>query len=281
MRKIILYIIFFTALIITSCNDKKTPSNQEDFDLNTLPKKWIRLTKKDNKLVVFNSCDSGNLLLTISNVKKNFEILLHGEQEDSYIKILKINQIKDTVFMETKYIDSNEKQSFKFFWINKDQGLARFITKYSDGFVSDNVFVTTEKQNNFEKIDQPCKECWGDECNEMENTVEPIVVIKKIFDDYVTYQESTESDENRTIMSKNIKAITNAKADDLDVLINIWMYYDPTDFPSRKLVYAVLEKNKKESIKAIQNRIKNKKEWEKTDSAPYSELENLIKALKK
>ena len=59
------------------------------------------------------------------------------------------------------------------------------------------------------------------------------------------------------------------------------MYYDPTDFPSRKLVYAVLEKNKKESIKAIQNRIKNKKEWEKTDSAPYSELENLIKALKK
>ncbi|VXC09757.1 conserved hypothetical protein [Flavobacterium sp. 9AF] len=60
--------------------------------------------------------------------------------------------------------------------------------------------------------------------------------------------------------------------EDLELLINMWMYYDPTDFNSRDLIFEVLKKNKERSIKAIQNRIENKEEWEQNESAPFSEL---------
>ena len=56
---------------------------------------------------------------------------------------------------------------------------------------------------------------------------------------------------------------------------NIQLAKKEADFDS------LLEKNKVESINAIKNRIKNKKDWETSDSAPYSELNNLIKQLEK
>jgi hypothetical protein len=44
--------------------------------------------------------------------------------------------------------------------------LGRFISTYSNGLTSDNLFVTKDKQITFEKFDQPCRECWGDKCDE-------------------------------------------------------------------------------------------------------------------
>jgi hypothetical protein len=78
---------------------------------------------------------------------------------------------------------------------------------------------------------------------------------------------------------KSLNKVTDHE--ELEVLINVWMYYDPTDFPSRNLVLNILEKNRAESIKAIKTRINNKKEWETNDKAPYSELNALHNQLTK
>lgn len=286
MAKKLLFVLLLIVTLVSFCKESKKEVKQEVFDINALPKDWVKLTEKNEKFIVFNSCDSGNLLLNISKKGNNFEILLHGQQEDASFEILKANQQKDTVFITTKSLDSNKKQVFKFFWTNKQKGLGRWTTKYPNGLVSDFTFVTNENQNNFEIIDQPCKECWGEECDEIEKNKEqtdkPIAVIKKTFDDYVSNEESTDSDKSKDLMSKSIKAIgVITSAEDFEILINVWMYYDPTDFPSRDLVYSVLEKNKIESSKAVKNRIKNKKEWESIDSAPFSELNYLIKMLEK
>jgi hypothetical protein len=106
--------------------------------------------------------------LTISKNKNGFELLLHGEQEDYNFKILEATQLIDTIYLKAEWKDSDEQQEFKFFWTDKEKGLGKFITTYSNGFTSDNLFVTREKQINFEKIDQPCRECWGHECDELE-----------------------------------------------------------------------------------------------------------------
>ncbi len=267
-------------LLFTSCKETK----KETFDLNSFPKEWVRLTDKDGKLVVYNSCDAGNLLLTISNKRDHFELLLHGQQEDYDFKILETTQLNDTIFLKAKWKNSDEKQDFKFFWTDKEKGLGRLITTYSSGFTSDNLFVTGDKQTNYEKFDQPCRECWGDECDEIEKDLEkidkPIEAIKKVFDDYVKYQESTDSQENKDLMTNSLKSLDKVKEpDELEILINIWMYYDPTDFPSRDLVFNVLQKNRPESIQAIKTRINNKKEWETDNTAPYSELNYLLKQL--
>lgn len=267
-------------LLLTSCKETK----KETFDLNSFPKEWVRLTDKDGNLVVYNSCDAGNLLLTISNNRDHFELLLHGQQEDYDFEILETTQQNDTISLKAKWKGSDEKQDFKFFWTNKEKGLGRFITNYSSGFTSDNLFVTGDKQTNFDKFDQPCRECWGDECDEIEKAMEkidkPIEAIKKVFDDYVKCQESTDSQDNKDLMTNSLKSLDKVtKPDELEILINIWMYYDTTDFPTRDLVLNVLQKNRLASIQAIKTRINNKKEWETDNTAPYSELNYLLKQL--
>jgi hypothetical protein len=154
-------------LFVISCDEKK-----DVFDYNSFPEHWVKLTEKNGNLVVFNSCDAGNMLLTFSKYTDRFELLLHGEQEDYNFEILETRHHSDTTYFKAKWKNTEEKQDFKFIWIDKEKGLGRFITLYSSGFTSDNLFVTSEKQTNFQKIDQPCKECWGDECDELENKQE-------------------------------------------------------------------------------------------------------------
>ena len=59
------------------------------------------------------------------------------------------------------------------------------------------------------------------------------------------------------------------------------MYYSVTDFPTREYVEMVLESQNSQSIKAVKLRIKNKKDWEGKQTAPYSELYDLLEELKK
>jgi len=64
-------------------------------------------------------------------------------------------------------------------------------------------------------------------------------------------------------MIKSLKslAIVTDK-DELDLLINVWIYYDPTDYPDIPEIYRILKNNRPHSIQADKNRIDNKKEWE-------------------
>jgi hypothetical protein len=162
MKFLKLALVYFTFL--TSCNQTK----KEAFNLNSFPNDWVRLTEKDGKLVVFNSCDAGNLMLTITKNKKHYDLLIHGEQDDAEYEIIETFKLNDTIFIKAKWKGSNEKQDFKFTWTDKQKKLGRFITIYSNSFISDNIFVTTDMQKNFDKLDQPCRECWGDECDELD-----------------------------------------------------------------------------------------------------------------
>ena len=82
-------------------------------------------------------------------------------------------------------------------------------------------------------------------------------------------------------MSKSIASLHwVTDPDELELLINVWMYYDPTDFPSIPVLYNVLVMNKDASIRAIKKRIVNKKDWESVDSAPFSDLPDLIERIK-
>lgn len=110
--------------------------------------------------------------------------------------------------------------------------------------------------------------------------IDHIKNIRSVFEDYIQYQESTDSQDDKDLMTKNLKSLTTVtEKDDLELLINVWMYYDPTDYPSRNLVYNILKENIQLSLEAVNDRIKNKKDWESEESVPYSDLEYLLKKL--
>lgn len=151
-------------LFLTSC--KQTTAIP--FDITVFPKEWVRLTENNGKLIIYNSCDGGNLLLTIKKKGENFGLLLHGQQEDYDYEILESTQLGDTIFIKAKWTDSETKQDFKFFWTNKENGIGRWITTHFD-----EILVLADRQNDFEKVEQPCRECWGDECDEIEKAGKP------------------------------------------------------------------------------------------------------------
>lgn len=90
--------------------------------------------------------------------------------------------------------------------------------------------------------------------------------IRVIFEDYKTNEEGIESEDNKTIMTEslnNLHVVTDKN--DLELLINIWNYYDPTDYSCRSEIYKILLNNKPVSINAVQERIKNRMSWESPD----------------
>jgi len=110
----------------------------------------------------------------------------------------------------------------------------------------------------------------------VKETKTSIRTINEICTAYKHSCENVESQKNQDAFKKAINSlniISNEK--DFQILIEAWMYYDPTDFPTRSLIEPVLIKNKKLALKAVNKRLANKTEWEYEYTAPYSDLSSL------
>ena len=114
------------------------------------------------------------------------------------------------------------------------------------------------------------------------NQKHSIKQIDQIFDNYIKLNESPDSEDNKIEMESALKSLQE-KCDTkyFPKLIDVWMYYNPTDFPTRQLVKPILLRDKAEGLKAIEKRIKKKKKWETRDAAPYSDLLSLRDEFKK
>lgn len=200
--------------------------------------------------------------ISLNNIYDN-EISLDEDKIDAFKKDL--NQLKevDSVIFPICY-SFKIKQNKDFFFIITDGNFLMYNSKYY--YSKDNLITKYFNilEENF--------------CRDTKEKLISIIQIKRIFDDYTQFEESTDSEYNKSIM---LEAIQNIKTideyEDLEVLINVWMYYDPTDFNGKELILEVFKKNKEKSLKAIQNRIENKKDWEFNTIAPYSDLFELMK----
>ena len=108
----------------------------------------------------------------------------------------------------------------------------------------------------------------------------PIKTVERIFKDYIKYSENVDSQENEDSMKKALQSLqVRSNKKDLPLLINVWMYYDPTDFPARQLIAPIFDKDKATTLVALDKRLKNKKEWEDNETAPYADLIALRKQI--
>lgn len=106
--------IFLLVISVSSCSESIQP---EKFDLKSLPKEFSHLTETDTGLVVYNSCDAGNLLISL---KEDSQLLLHGQQEDYSFEIVSAHKLRnDTIQVATKWLESQESEVFHFHWLDK------------------------------------------------------------------------------------------------------------------------------------------------------------------
>ncbi|MEO0726857.1 MAG: hypothetical protein AAFZ63_20100 [Bacteroidota bacterium] len=112
---------------------------------------------------------------------------------------------------------------------------------------------------------------------------DPHSTIERIFSSYISFQESTDSNENKDSLKYAIQQIGDdpnwIDSTSLQLLLDIWMYYDPTDFPTRNYVEARLKEDVIASTAAVDKRIQQKKDWENPEYAPFAELPYLKRLL--
>lgn len=266
--RITLILLMFSLTVNSQTVERK-------INLSTLPSDWVRLTETDSGLVIYNICEAGNRLLTITQEKDKFGILLHGLQEDYSYEVLEVLQGNDIIEIKAKWKNSEQLQNFKFSWFDSKNGIGIWETTFFSGRTDKYKFSTFERQFYFPIVDQPCSECWGDECDYF-----PIEKIKKIFMNYVKFSESTDSQKDKVEMESSLNLLRKLNnPNDIKLVLNVWLYYDPTDFPSRQLAYKVLKQSKELSILAIKHRMENPRKGESVESAPFSDLTGLLKNL--
>jgi hypothetical protein len=102
----------------------------------------------------------------------------------------------------------------------------------------------------------------------------PKEVIRRIFDGYKAQEESTEFEDHLDSMRLSFETLTeHADPTALPLLLDVWMYYDPTDFPTRSLIEPILSQDSTNTLIAIKRRLGNKYEWE--DDASLADLLSL------
>ena len=134
------------------------------------------------------------------------------------------------------------------------------------------------------KKDQLCSVAKNEICFTMQDKVQTskqhIDNICKVYRDYIISHESTDSQDDKDIMTNSLKSLTNlTNKDDIDLLISVWMYYDPTDFPDISEIYRILKASRPHSIEAVKNTIDEMKEGEADHTVLYSNVKNLLQRL--
>lgn len=109
----------------------------------------------------------------------------------------------------------------------------------------------------------------------------PLKTVERIFNQYIEFQESTDSQDNLDSIRQSLKILEKEQLtkSDLTLIINIWMYYTVTDFSTLEYTESVLVANREKSIEAVKDRMRNKEKWETNDGAPFSELNMLLEKL--
>ena len=114
----------------------------------------------------------------------------------------------------------------------------------------------------------------------IERNETPIKTVDKIFKWYIKQSESTDSQRNKDAMEYALKLlVSKSETKGISLLVNVWMYYDPTDFPTRQLIEPIFIKNRKETLTAIDKQLRIKKKWKDKEIAPYSDLIALKKQI--
>jgi hypothetical protein len=137
-------------------------------DLSLWPLDWVRLTETDSSTIIFESCDGGNMIITVDPTDST--LLFHGQQEDITYVFIEAGLASDSTL---HFIFGKDKKQdvFTFQWIDKERGIGLWeLRPYYLDLESHQVqFVSKQKEGNFNLFEQPCRECWDDEfCTDLE-----------------------------------------------------------------------------------------------------------------
>lgn len=272
MKTLTSYFSFLFILLFSSCH------NNSKVTIGNLPKMWVQLTERDGQLVILKPCNDTNREVMLQDNKGKAYMYLEGYVDGTVAELVDIKEKDDTIIFKAQLpYDANPVVTRKIIWQNKTKGLATYVDEYNNAYT----MVTVEHLSSYKTVEQPLVECDEDYEEEYDaEATDPIAEIQAVFNEYVGSEESTDSEDDKQLMLHSLEHLAEVTdSADLQLLINVWLYYDPTDFSVRQPIYQILETTPAESAAAIEWRMANPKTWEDATREPFAELPGLLRKL--
>ncbi|MDG3581368.1 hypothetical protein [Galbibacter pacificus] len=162
---LVLTILLAMSTFLVSCNRE----NKLQFDLSKLPQKWVKLTKNEGNLVIFNPCNAANTMLSIHKNENGYRLVIDEGHKTFELKVVEAMKVADTLFLRAKWnwSESEKLQDIRFVWSDEENGIGHWVTVYSGGFTTDFPYVASYKKDSFSIVNEPCEACWGIACDEV------------------------------------------------------------------------------------------------------------------
>lgn len=276
---------YFSSFVVAIMVLSGCTSDVKYFDVGLLPNEWYALTESDNGYVIYEYCEA-NTTVKLSKQEDYFLMEHYGSYDDFYCNIVHAYQTKeDTVILDVNWPMWDEGQSYKFIWVDKDRGLAKWTFVYDD-YDETFLMVSKEHASEYKLVKVAC-----DDYEEREEELalyeakgRAIANIQIVFEEYMKATDSSiprqEKETNSALMAQSLNEImVPLDYPEYRLLLDVWMYYDPTGFETKNYVIKALSIDKRLAEKAILKRIVEKNENENPDEPPLSELKELLKLL--
>lgn len=153
------YLSIILLIFFSNCKNEQSkhnnvtsihnPNDEIEFDNNL----YNLLTINRNDTIIFNPCDANNKTIEVIN---DTIIVDYGQEIIKYY-IVKKNKTSNS----TKYKLRNFSEKIVFEEQIINQNLSYWI------FENDK-YLFSKKTNRYKTLNQPCKECWGDECDDID-----------------------------------------------------------------------------------------------------------------
>jgi len=216
------------------------------------------LTEQGKELVIFESCDAGNIELSTYSLNDSFYILLHESQEDELFYVSQAYWLKsDTSYFVINYLGSSKTGLLKLKKLDSAKGtyycnISIIETNYSM------ILVDEKNKNVFKKVKQLCKECWEEDeiCEEhakydsIEANQTPIQAIDKLSDFWRTEYIGFDYPSSRDII-RNISKLKNLQDKDINILIKTYLNSDKRDIALKAKIVQKLQTNMSLTLNSI------------------------------
>lgn len=244
------FFLLFILLLISCTDSKREKSSYLIIEQKNIKEMILNCTKESDKNFILDSSEIIFLVQKINSAKPTGDKVRAHKSLTMYLKnndTIKL-YIRDNYF---KY----PKKGDQFYRLDID---SNYFTTLCSRKINENILVENKLEIN-----------------------KPIETIERIFNQYNEFQESTDSPHNLDSLKQSLDILEKKELSpsDLELIINVWMYYTVTDFSTQKHTQNTLLAHKEQSIEAVKKRMKNKMKWENNDIAPFSELKYLLQNL--
>ncbi|MEW7279492.1 hypothetical protein ABW636_12935 [Aquimarina sp. 2201CG1-2-11] len=164
------YKVIIILLILIGCNEAhKKKSFKAKVNFDNFPKAWQRLTEINNELTLYFPCKGGDRSIQFSPLS-NGNKLMHINYEEQYFDFLvkELNKKGDNHFLEVIDRKSNKLKVFRIENYEKQHNLAYWNWE-NNGKKHRYLFTTFDTISKYPVVHQPCKECPGTPCENIES----------------------------------------------------------------------------------------------------------------